>query len=224
MYLYVFYHYQSQFPRPSSELWGQRGILIGPTRQQLQACGWEEYRKLYFDLIWSHLISFGTPCMYIRAFSAPAVSQRTNTTCLHRIDNHHKPALKNYLGWTLTTNLFCKINNFWVFIPAFSFYICLLYSSYIACNLNCTITANLLCKRTRLISCVINQMCFFPSLLWTCMLSIEYHFNNKGFWIFYLKAEEERCSKFAKRSRSVVIYQKMLNSAVFQNSAEFCDP
>ena len=50
------------------------------------------------------------------------------------------------------------------------------------------------------------------------MLSIEYHFNNKGFRIFCLKAEEERCSKFAKRSRSVVIYQKMLNSAVFQNS------
>ena len=72
-------------------------------------------------------------------------------------------------------------------------------------------------KNTANIMCYKSDM-FFPSLLWTCMLSIEYHFNNKGFWIFYLKAEEERCSKFAKRSRSVVIYQKMLNSAVFQNS------
>ena len=140
-----------------------------------------------------------------------ASDRQSPQTCVEKfswMDHHYEPVLQN---------------QFIIFGFSFQhclFYICLLYSSYIACNLNCTITANLLCKRTRLIPCVIN-----PSLLWTCMLSIEYHFNNnKGFWIFYLKAEEERCSKFAKRSRSVVIYQKMLNSAVFQNSAEFCDP
>ena len=171
-----------------------------------------------FDLIWDPLYVYQSifcTCSFpAYKHDVLASDRQSPQTCVEKLswmDLHYQPVLQN---------------QFIIFGFSFQqclFHICLLYSSCIACNLNCTITANLLCKRTRLISCVINQMCFFPFLVMD-ILSIEYHFNNKGFRIFCLKAEEERCSKFAKRSRSVVIYQKMLNSAVFQNSAEFCDP
>ena len=97
-----FYHYQSQFPRPSSELWGQRGILIGPTRQQLQACGWEEYRKLYFDLIWDILYVYQSifcTCSFpAYKHDVLASDRQSPQTCVEKLswmDPYYQPVLQN---------------------------------------------------------------------------------------------------------------------------------
>lgn len=134
------------------------------------------YILISFDLIWDILYVYQSifcTCSFpAYKHDVLASDRQSPQTCVEKLswmDPHYQPVLQNQFiifGFSFQHCLFL-----------YMLVIFIIYCSQPKLYNHCKPPLQ---KNTANIMCYKSDM-FFPSLLWTCMLSIEYHFNNKGF-------------------------------------------